>query len=100
MVFNGNVSPTEVNSTLANVNFDVKHGLRANQKEINDILAELSDSTKDLVIDGQRFSGEDKFGTAATLVVNNKMEELQNSTTTIISVFSEMYKLEKSLSGS
>lgn len=69
------------------------------QNQIGELITELGDPDKDLIIDGRRFKGADKFGAAATLALNNKMEQLSSSTTTIISVFSELYRLERQLGG-
>jgi len=99
MAFTGNVPPVEVLSNLNGVNIDIKRGLRLSEQQIKDILSELADPNKDLIIDGQRFSGADKVGPAATLAVNNKLEQITNQTTTMISVFAELFKLEKSLGG-
>ena len=97
MAYEGFVPPSTLNDDFNNIKFDVKGALRISQQEIKTLIAELGDPTQALIIDGKKFEGSDKFSTAATLALNNKMESLQNQTTSIISVFSELYKLEKSL---
>lgn len=99
MVYQGVMSPVQVTERLNNVHYDVKKALRVSQDQIRELISDIGDPTKDLVIDGKRYSGADKFGPAATLALNNKMEQLSSSTTTILSVFTELYKLEKSLGG-
>jgi len=97
MVYEGFVSPSTLNDDFNNTQFDVKRALRISQQEIKQLISDLGDPNRPLIIDGKKFEGSDKFSTAATLALNNKMESLQNQTTSIISVFSELYKLEKSL---
>ena len=99
MAYQGVVSPSAVTERLNYIHFDVKTALKASQSQITELIDELGDPAKDLVIDGKRYKGADKFGAAATLAVTNKMDQLQNSTTTILSVFTELYKLEKSIGG-
>ena len=99
MVYQGVVSPAQLTVGFNNVHFDAKAALRASQSQIGELITELGDSNKDLIIDGKRYKGADKFSAAATLALNNKMEQLSSSTTTILSVFSELYKMEKSLGG-
>ena len=99
MVYQGVVSPAQLTVGFNNVHFDAKAALRASQNEIRELISELGDPDKDLIIDGKRYRGAEKFSAAATLALNNKMEQLSSSTTTILSVFSELYKMEKSLGG-
>ena len=99
MAYQGVVSPAQLTERLNNVHYDVKTALRASQSQIGELISELGDPDKDLVIDGRRYKGAEKFSAAATLALNNKMEQLSSSTTTIISVFSELYRMEKQLGG-
>jgi len=99
MAYQGVVSPITVTERLNYVHFDVKTALKSSQTQINVLIDELGDPDKDLIIDGKAYKGADKFSAAATLAVTNKMDQLQNSTTTILSVFTELYKLEKSIGG-
>jgi hypothetical protein len=96
MVFNGNVPPVEVNNAVANSNYDVKRAMRISQSEIKTLINDMADPTKlDIIIDGKRYAKSDTI--TLSLALNNKMEALQNQTSSIISVFSELYKLEKSI---
>ena len=97
MVYQPVVPAADVTNELNGGVFDVKKALRISQEDINKLVDEMADSTKDLIIDGRRFSGADKFGSAATLALNNKLEELQNQSTSIVSVFSTLFQLEKTL---
>lgn len=99
MVYQGVISPVQVTEGLNNVHFDVKAAVRASQSEIRILIDELGDPNKDLIVDGKKYSGSEKFGAAASLALTNKMAQLQDTTTSIIGVFSELYKLEKSLGG-
>lgn len=99
MAYRGVVSPAQLTESFNNVHFDAKTALRASQSQIQELISELGDPDKDLVIDGRRYKGADKFNPAATLALNNKMEQLSSSTTTILSVFTELYRLEKQLGG-
>jgi len=99
MAYQGVVSPSSVTEELNYVHFDVKKALRASQDQIKQLISDFADPNKDLVIDGKRFSGANKFGPAASLALTNKMEQLSSSTTTILSVFTELYKMEKTLGG-
>jgi len=98
MAYEGNIAPVQVAEQLNNVNFDVKRALRASQAEINAMISDIGDpNKKSIVINGQEI---DKTNTVQlTLAVNNRMDQLSTQSTTILSVFSELYKLEKSLGG-
>jgi hypothetical protein len=99
MAYQGVISPVQVTEELNYIHFDVKAALRASQSDIRILIDELGDPTKDLIIDGKKYSGADKFGPAASLALTNKLSQLQDTTTSILGVFSELYKLEKSLGG-
>lgn len=97
MAYQGLFPTTEVTTEMNNEHFDVKRALRASQDDINTLVDELADPNKDLIIDGRRFSGADKVGPAATLALNNKLQELENQSSSIVSVFSTLFSMEKSL---
>ena len=97
MTYQGITAPSSMASELNEEHFDVKKALRISQSDINALVDEMADPNKDLVIDGKRFKGADKTGTAAILALNNKMEQLQNQSSSIVSVFSTLFSLEKSL---
>ena len=99
MAYQGVISPSELTAKLNYVHFDVKKALRDSQSQIKQILSDFADPNKDLIIDGMRFPASQKYGAAASLALTDKMAKLSDSTTTILSVFTELYKMEKSLSG-
>jgi hypothetical protein len=100
MAYQGNVAPIQVMDSLNGTNLDVKRALKNTQSQINDIIAAFADPNRPLVIDGRKFTTEaEKNSQACILAVNNKMEQLQNQNTTIVSVFSELFRLEKSIGG-
>jgi hypothetical protein len=101
MVYEGNIAPIQVEGQLNSSFFDAKGALKNTQIQINDIIAAYADPNQVLVIDGQKFTTQaEKDSEAAILAVNNKMQQLQNQSTTIISVFSQLFQMEKSLGGS
>lgn len=91
------VSPIQADDALTNVPVDVKGAVRLSQDEIKSYIRMLADPTAALIIDGVKFEGEDKFNAAATLLLTNKLEQLTNQSSSMISVLSELYKLEKSI---
>ena len=97
MAYRGVVPTVAVNEELNNANFDVKKALRISQAQINELVSEIADPNKDLVIDGNVFHGPDKTNAAATVALNNKLESLSNQSTSIIGVFQQLYQLEKTL---
>jgi len=99
MAYQGVVSPSEMTAKLNYVHFDIKRTLRDSQAQIRQLISDFADPTKDLVIDGIRFTPSQKYGAAAGMALTDKMSKLSDSTTTILSVFTELYKLEKSLGG-
>jgi hypothetical protein len=100
MAYTGNnVTPVQITSMLNENSVDPKSALRISQNLINSILKMMSDPNANLVIDGNVFTPAQKFNAAATLLLNNKMEQLSNQTTSITTIFSELYKLEKSITG-
>jgi hypothetical protein len=99
MVYGGAVAPAQITENLNNVHFDVKAALRINQHEISDLLDQMADpNQQSITIDGRVFA--DKSGVAAQIAIENKMSNLSNQTTTILSVFQQMFALEKSIGGS
>jgi len=98
MVYQGNIAPVQVSEELNNVHYDVKRALKASQDEINTMISDLGDPTKKtLTINGQQI---DKLNTTQlSLAVNNRMDQLSTQSTTILSVFSQLFQLEKTLSG-
>ena len=99
MAYQGVVAPSSITERLNYVHFDVKRTLKDSQSQIRQLLSDFADPTKDLVIDGIRFTASQKYGAAASLALTDKMSKLSDTTTTILSVFTELYKLEKSLGG-
>jgi len=98
MAYQGNISPVQVAEQLNNVNYDVKRALRASQQEINTMISDLGNPNKSVItINGQPIDKKNTF--QLTIAVNDRMEQLSTQSTTILSVFSELYKLEKSLGG-
>lgn len=96
MVYNGHVPPSFVTKIMADTGFDVKKIFRANQKEITGIIRDLGDATKtELIIDGISIKKSDTF--RLQIAISNKLESLSNQSSTLISVFNELYKIEKSL---
>ena len=97
MAFNGLVSIGQINEELNGAQFDVKRSLRVNQEEINKIISDLGDNTTDFItIDGQTINKKTEL-TRLSLAVSNKMDQLQNTSSTIVSVFSQLFAMEKSL---
>ena len=97
--YTGAVAPAQITEQLNNVHFDVKSALKINQSDINDLLDQMANpNTQSITIDGRVFA--DKNSVAAQIAINNKMSDLSNQTTTILSVFQQMFALEKSIGGS
>ena len=99
MAYQGVVSPSTITQQLNYNRFDVKRTMKEAQGQIRQLLSDFADPTKDLVIDGMRFTASQKYGAAASLALTDRMSKLSDTTTTILSVFTELYKLEKSLGG-
>lgn len=98
MAYQGVVSSAQVTDRLNNVHFDVKAAVRIAQSDIRQLISDMADPAKTfLVVDGRKIYKSD--ATTLQIAVTNKLDELSNQTTTILSVFSELYKLEKSLGG-
>ena len=98
MAYQGNISAVEVSDQLVNARFDVKRALRVSQDGIAQLISDLGDNTKtSVVIDGRTISKSDTI--TLGLAVSNKMEQLQNQTQSIVSIFSELFRLEKTLGG-
>ncbi len=99
MAFEGNIAPVQVTEGLNNVHYDVKRALRVTQADIDTIISDMADETKTTItIDGRTISKSDTV--TLQLAVSDKMNNLQNQTTTILSVFQQMYTMEKSLGNS
>jgi len=101
MAYEGNIAPVQVLEQLNSVHYDVKRALKVSQEEINTMISDIGDpSKKIIIINGQQM---DKTSSTYTiqlsLAVNNRLEQLSTQSTTILSVFSELYKMEKSLGG-
>lgn len=100
MAYNGIVSINDVNNELNGAQFDVKRVLKQDQQEINKLISDLGDPNTDFItIDGQTINKKTEL-TRLSLAVSNKMDELQNSSSTIIGVFSTLFQMEKTLTGS
>jgi len=99
MVYGGAVAPAEITEQLNNVHFDVKAALKINQQEINDLISSMADPNQtSITVDGRTILKSDTV--TLQLAINNKMDELSNQTTTILSVFQQMFALEKSIGSS
>lgn len=99
MAFEGNISPVQITQGLNNVHYDVKKALRVTQADINSLISDMADPDKtSLTIDGRKINKSDTV--TLQLALSNKMTQLENQTTTILSVFTEMYKMEKSIGSS
>lgn len=99
MVYQGVVSAAQVTNQLNNVHYDVKAALRITQSEISQLISDMADPTKtSIVIDGRTINKSDTA--TLSLAVSNKMDNLQNQTTTILSVFQQMFALEKTIGSS
>jgi hypothetical protein len=98
MTFSGNVPAIQVTESLNQIHYSPKTALRVSQQDIADLISDMADPNKtSIIIDGREIDKKDTI--TLSLALNDKMERLQNQTTSIISVFSELYKLEKSLGG-
>ncbi len=99
MVYGGVVAPAQITEQLNNVHYDVKAAMKENQNEINDILDQMSDpNLTSITVDGRKISKTDTV--TLQLAISNKMDQLSNQTTTILSVFQQMFALEKSIGSS
>ena len=95
---NQNVVPVnQVTTELNSSRFGVKRAMRTSFNEIRELIGDFADPDKPLVVDGKVFKGADKYGPAATLALQNKMEQLQNKSTTILSIFDMLLNLERKL---
>ena len=97
--YSGIVPPVEGTKAINASSNDAATAIRNSEAQIKELVRELSDPSLPLVIDGQEFWGDDKFKAAAQLALNNLLERLQNQSTSILSVLSELYRLEKTISG-
>ncbi len=98
MAYQGIPSPAAITDELNGARFDVKRAIRVSQAEISQIISDMGDETKTtIVIDGKEIKKSDTI--TLSLAVQNKMDSLQNQTTTILSVFSQLFSMEKSLGG-
>jgi hypothetical protein len=100
MATNSSVPASAVVQSLNLTTSDPKSAMRLSQNRIKELLNELGDPNKPLNIDGKLFYGTDKFSASTSLFLSNKMEELNNQTTSILSIFNELFRIEKSISGS
>lgn len=91
------VSPIQADDALSNVPVDVKGAVRLTEAELKSYIRMMADPKASLIIDGVEFKGEEKFNAAAALLLSNKLEQLSNQSSSMISVLSELYKLEKSI---
>jgi hypothetical protein len=99
MAYHGNISPVQVNQELNNVHYDVKKALRVTQSEVSQLISDMGDPDKTTItIDGREIKKSDTI--TLQIAVTNKMDQLSNQTTTILSVFQQMFAMEKSLGGS
>jgi len=99
MAYEGNIAPVQVMDSLNSAQFDAKRALRLSQEEIRKIISDLGDPATDIIyIDGVPINKKTEL-VRLNLAVSNKMEQLSTMSTTIMSVFSELYKMEKALGG-
>ena len=99
MAYQGNISPVQVTEELNNVHYDVKKALRITQSEISQLISDMADPNKTTItIDGREIKKTDTV--TMQIAVTNKMDQLSNQTTTILSVFQQMFAMEKSLGSS
>lgn len=97
MAFQGNIPVGKVTDALNSINFDAKRAVRETQAEVTKLISDLGDPNNDfIVIDGQSINKKTETA-RLTLAINNKMDNLTNQSTTVISLISEMFKLEKSI---
>ncbi|MFH1709848.1 MAG: hypothetical protein ABH860_02105 [bacterium] len=99
MAYQGVIAPSQLTERLNYVHFDIKRAMRDSQNQIKQLLADFADPDKDLIVDGVRFTPAQKYGAAASLAISDKMSKLSDTTTTMLSVFTELYKMEKALGG-
>ena len=97
MVNQGVVSVNEVTEGTNNNHVDVKRALKLSFKEIRDLISQFASPNKPLIIDGKEYWGDDKFSPAVLMALQDKMEQLQNRSTTILSIFDILLKLESKL---
>lgn len=98
MPYEGNIAPVQITQGLNNVHYDVKHALRVTQSDIDGLISDMADPAKTAItIDGRTISKSDTV--TLQLALSDKMNRLENQTTSILSVFTEMYKMEKSVGG-
>jgi hypothetical protein len=96
MVYQGVVPANASIEGLNNIRFDIKRALRLSQGEVSQLISDLSDETKTkLIIDGRVIDKKDTL--TLGIAVNTKLERLQNQTSTMINVFTEMFRIEKSI---
>ena len=99
MVYGGVVAPAQITEQVNNIHFDVKAAIKINQQEIKTLLDSMADPNQTFItVDGRKIDKSDTV--TLQLVMSNKMDELSNQTTTILSVFQQMFALEKSVGGS
>jgi hypothetical protein len=99
MVYQGVVPPNASIEGLNSIRFDIKRALRISQGEVSQLISDLSDQTKTkLIIDGRVIDKTDTL--TLGIAVNAKMERLQNQTSTMINVFTELFRIEKSIGSS
>lgn len=97
MVYQGIFPADQVNAEINSSGFDVKRAMRVTQGQITEMIAEMADpNVTVMTIDGHSFD-KIKDATALQLAVTDKLSRLEDQSTTIMAVFSELYKMEKTL---
>ena len=97
---NANRSVVSVNEITRGVNsshFDIKRAIKMSFSELKMLISDYADPDKALVIDGRQYKGADKNTAAATLALQNKYEQLQNRSSTMLSIFDALFKLQNKL---
>lgn len=97
MVNRAIVSTNQITEGINCNHYDVKRAIRFSFNEIQSMIADYADPDKPLIIDGQKFEGKEKYEAAATLTLQNKFEQLQNRSTTILGIFDALFKLQNKL---
>lgn len=98
MAYDGNVAPVTVSENLNEIQYDVKTAMRLAQAQIKQLISDMANPDLTyLIIDGRKIYKADPI--TLNLALTDLMDRLQNQTQSILSVFSELYKMERSIGG-
>ena len=98
MAYQGIVPTNQITEQLNDAHYDVKAALRITQNDINKLISDMADPTKtSITIDGRTILKSDTV--TLQIAVNNKLDNLQNQSTTILAVFQQLFKMEQSITG-